>query len=335
MELCSRNDIYTFNGIRCGRIERMELSKAASALVLAVLVVSVLATTHPVQRVRGSVGPNIDVYSGKGGVGPSTPCDDYYLAEKMVLFANATYSDWPESPRDVAFQMMDPNGTTVAILYSRTDEFGIANVNWSLPYTDGELFGNWTIVGTVSIEGVAVNDTLPFQYLLHEHVVQVASLMSDKTIVGQGFPLLMNASLFNLSNTTAECYVTVFANDTVIVNQTEFSVPSQGFGTFTFAWNTSGFAFGNYTFTAFAEPVPGPICANNHPAVNWAVVTILGDLNADFLVDIFDALIIAGSFCSITGYALRNPNADINNDHVVDIYDALLLASNFGKSARV
>lgn len=310
----------------------MWLCKAASAFVLTMFVVSVLAVTHPVQRVRGSGGPNVDVYSDRGGAGPSTLCDDYYLAERMVLFAKATYADWPEFQKDVAFQIMDPDGTTVAILYSRTDEFGIASVNWSLPYTEGELFGNWTIVGTVNIEGVAVIDTLIFEYLLHGHVVQVTSLMSDKTICGRGSPLLLNVSLFNLSNTTAGCYVTVFANDTVIVNQTEFSVPDHGFAMFTSPWNISSFAFGNYTLTAFAEPVPGPICNDSVPAVNWVVVTILGDVNADFEVDVFDALVIARSFCSTIGCDMRNPNADINNDHVVDIYDALLLANNYGKS---
>jgi hypothetical protein len=260
------------------------------------------------------------------------PCDDYYLAEKMVLFANATYADWPESQIDVAFQIIDPDKIIVAILYSRTDEFGIASVNWSLPCTEGELFGNWTIVVTVNIAEVAVNDTLPFQYLLHEHVVQVTSLMIGKTICCQGFPLLLNLSLFDLSNTTAECYVTIFANDTVIVNQTEFSVPAHGLSIFVYPWNTSGFAYGNYTLTAYAEPVQGSICVDNVPAVNWIVVTIMGDVNADFQVDIFDAVIIAMSFCSILNCALRNPNADINNDHVVDIYDAMLLANNFGKS---
>jgi hypothetical protein len=287
-----------------------------------------------VQKVGGSVGPNLDVYSDRGGVGPSMPCDDYYLAEKMVLFANATYSGWPETQRDVAFQIIDPSKATVAILYSRTDEFGLASVNWSLPRTEGELFGNWTIVGTVNINGVAFFDTLPFQYRLHEHIVQVKNLITVKTVCGQGSPLLLNVSLFNLSNTTAVSYVTVFASDTVIVNQTELSVPGQSLDILTYAWNTSGFAFGNYTLTAYAEPVPGSICADSVPAVNWGIVTIMGDVNADFQVDIFDALVIARSFCSILDCSLQNPNADINNDHVVDIYDAMLLASNYGKSAR-
>ncbi len=312
----------------------MRLSKAASALILAAFLVSIFTMTHLVQGASGLGSPNLDVFSDKGGRGLNIPCDDYYLGERMPLFANATYAGWPESGKDVAFQIMDPSGTTMAILYSRTDEFGIASVNWSLPYTEGELFGNWTIVGTVNIEGVGVTDALTFQYRLHGHVVEVTSLVPGKTICGQGFPLLLNVSLFDLNSTTATCYVTVFANDSAIVNQTEFSVPGQSLGIFAYAWNTAGFAFGNYTLTAYAEPVPGSICADSVPAVNWVVVTIMGDVNADFQVDIFDALLIARSFCSILDCALRNPNADINNDHVVDIYDAMLLASNYGKSAH-
>lgn len=38
---------------------------------------------------------------------------------------------------------------------------------------------------------------------------------------------------------------------------------------------------------------------------------------------------------SITIDGKGHPNVDINNDNIVDIYDALILAGNFGKSVQI
>jgi hypothetical protein len=58
-------------------------------------------------------------------------------------------------------------------------------------------------------------------------------------------------------------------------------------------------------------------------------VTIPGDIKADFVVDIFDAIMLARAFNAIPASSNWNPNADIDNDYVVDIYDAIILASHF------
>jgi hypothetical protein len=58
---------------------------------------------------------------------------------------------------------------------------------------------------------------------------------------------------------------------------------------------------------------------------------ILGDLNGDDNVDIFDSLIMSTLFGSKFGDARWNSLADIKKDNIVDIYDAIMLAQNFGK----
>jgi hypothetical protein len=40
-----------------------------------------------------------------------------------------------------------------------------------------------------------------------------------------------------------------------------------------------------------------------------------------------------GVFGSRSGNLDWNPNADINSDNIVDIYDAIILAGNYGKTA--
>ena len=56
-----------------------------------------------------------------------------------------------------------------------------------------------------------------------------------------------------------------------------------------------------------------------------------GDINGDGVVDILDALLLAGAFLSRPGSPRWNPNADLNNDGIIDIFDALLLALHFGQ----
>jgi hypothetical protein len=63
-------------------------------------------------------------------------------------------------------------------------------------------------------------------------------------------------------------------------------------------------------------------------------LTIPGDIKGDFVVDIYDAIMLAGAYNSVPTSFNWNANADINNDNVVDIYDAIILAGNYGKTVQ-
>jgi parallel beta-helix repeat protein len=58
---------------------------------------------------------------------------------------------------------------------------------------------------------------------------------------------------------------------------------------------------------------------------------ILGDINLDGIVDIYDAIILAGAYNSGPGEQNWNPSADINGDGTVDIYDAIILAGHYNQ----
>jgi len=61
--------------------------------------------------------------------------------------------------------------------------------------------------------------------------------------------------------------------------------------------------------------------------------SLIGDINGDGAVDIYDAILLAATY-NITPGGLRwDSRADLNQDKVVDIYDAILLASHYGESA--
>ena len=61
---------------------------------------------------------------------------------------------------------------------------------------------------------------------------------------------------------------------------------------------------------------------------------LIGDINGDGIVDIFDVVILAKAFGSEPGDPEWNPAADLNNDDIVDIFDVVTIAKEFGKSAE-
>jgi hypothetical protein len=66
------------------------------------------------------------------------------------------------------------------------------------------------------------------------------------------------------------------------------------------------------------------------------VKAIVGDLNHDNIVDIFDAEYAAKAFGSHPGDPNWNPDADLDHEppstDTIDIFDLILLASHFGQT---
>jgi len=62
----------------------------------------------------------------------------------------------------------------------------------------------------------------------------------------------------------------------------------------------------------------------------YTFAPILGDINGDGTVDIFDIVIIATAFGASPSDPNWDPRADLNGNSFVDILDAVMLAVNFG-----
>jgi PKD repeat protein len=57
---------------------------------------------------------------------------------------------------------------------------------------------------------------------------------------------------------------------------------------------------------------------------------VIGDINGDGVVDIYDAISLSNAYNSSPGKSNWNPKADFNGDGFVDIYDAIILANHYG-----
>jgi len=72
----------------------------------------------------------------------------------------------------------------------------------------------------------------------------------------------------------------------------------------------------------------------NHLSFFGIMRTLVGDINHDLAVDIYDAIILSGAFGSRPGDPRWNPSADMNNDCIADIFDAIMLANHFGQTLK-
>jgi parallel beta-helix repeat protein len=88
-----------------------------------------------------------------------------------------------------------------------------------------------------------------------QHDVGITDVTPSGTIVGQGFSLNITVATFNYGIYTETCNITVYANTTAIASQ-NVSITSRNSTTITFAWNTTGWAIGNYTISANTTIVP-------------------------------------------------------------------------------
>ena len=203
------------------------------------------------------------------------------------------------------------------------------NTTWTFTPTSA---GSYTVYVEVtdSVGAQATYNTV--NVTVNTHDVAVTNVTTSKTVVGQGYGLNVTVTAADLGDYSETFTVTVYANTTSIASQ-NVTLSSGNSTDITFTWNTTNFAYGNYTISAYAWPVPGETnMANNNFTGGNVTVTIPGDINGDGTVDIYDAIILSAAYGSTPGSKNWNPNADINGDGIVDIYDAIILASAYGST---
>lgn len=161
--------------------------------------------------------------------------------------------------------------------------------------------------------------------------IAVKRVALSKSAIALGSPLHVDVTVENQGEDGETLNITFYANATAIGTLANTTLLSSL--TLTFTWNTSGFALGNYILMTYVCPVPGEIDEDDNTWIESLVVSILGDVNGDFIVDVFDVVITATAFGSKSGDEDWNGNVDFNDDNLIDIFDVVTIAGNFGKTA--
>ena len=160
--------------------------------------------------------------------------------------------------------------------------------------------------------------------------VGITGFAISKTVAGQGYNLTISTMMFNYGNSTENFNLTVYANATIIY-ETTVNLTSRNSTTITLAWNTTSLTKGYYTIWVYAEPVPGETDTTDNTFVYGLItVTIPGDVDGDFDVDIYDVVKITSIYGSTRSDPEFNPNSDLDDDGEITIYDVVRCTSHYG-----
>jgi parallel beta-helix repeat protein len=172
------------------------------------------------------------------------------------------------------------------------------------------------------------------------HDLGVTNVATSKTgcwpvpTVGRGYPTKLTTKILNYGIYDETSWLAIYANTSLVQPKMNITLAARSSVNITVLFNTSGLAYGNYTIAAAVDAVPNETdTADNALSGDWIIVTIPGDLNGDFKVDLKDLVLLANYYVLIYPPPPRrwNPNADINGNGVVDLADLVIMANHYGQ----
>jgi len=165
------------------------------------------------------------------------------------------------------------------------------------------------------------------------HDIAVINLTISKTIVGQTYVAYINVTVENQGDFSESFNVSVFANSTLLIGSNEVILQNGSSTLKTITWDTSSFNLGNYEVSAYVEPIPGEVDIEDNSLIGPLVtVSIPGDMDRDFDVDIFDIIRLCRPPCWIPeGCPPPPPELDIDSDGDLDIFDIVIACMHYGE----
>jgi hypothetical protein len=109
-----------------------------------------------------NVGWAIDLFNQRGGQGRNVEGGPVNPGEKAILFAFVTYNEEPVQSVLVAFEVKNPDNSTVIFGTAQTNSTGYASLNFSITSSVFPHNGLWTAIATASPTQTTVVDVMPF-----------------------------------------------------------------------------------------------------------------------------------------------------------------------------
>lgn len=277
-----------------------------------------------------------------------TDTADNTLSDGSVRVAGApaaSFTYWPEFPQPNNIMTFNatlsaPNGGTII---NYTWNFGDTNItSTSDPIITHIYISSGSCNVTLKVtddEGLA--DMTWKEIPVHTHDLAVISVNLSKTVVGQGYSACINVTVENQGDTVESFNLTLYADlnasstgdEQIIASQTIHDLKNRTLITIIFAWNTTGIGFGNYSLWAYAALVLGETdIADNALLGSWICISIPGDINGDWKVNLKDIYAVARAYGSHPDHARWDPVCDINSDLKVDLRDYYIACRNYGKT---
>jgi hypothetical protein len=257
-----------------------------------------------------------------------------------------------------AIVMPPTNDTEFTVLMSVNDTEGVlwVSVQYYPPAEPITIFENETLVTVwfmIQSYGQTLLDLYDTQVSdplggLMSHVVEdgfFATLIRDVAIVDvkvtsnnvvyAGRIVTINVTAMNRGNMTTETFDVTAYYDANPIGTQSITLGPWSNGTLIFYWNTSGLTpCDNFTISAYAHPVPYEInLGNNNFVDGWVMIKMLGDIDGDGDVDIYDVVATVNAYGSKPGDPNWNPDCDLAQPwDFINIFDIVTVCSMYGKS---
>jgi hypothetical protein len=164
-------------------------------------------------------GAMIDVFTQKepySGRGPNQPSDAFAPQEEVILYAYVTYDLDPVEGKSVAFEVVDPMNNSVIYRVENTNASGIAEVRFRMP--TNATFGEWYVIGTVSVLERTLWDTLTFKvgWLVGITEIQATNVFGESAMAfRRGESVYFNVTIDNITFIDKKVTLTITVYDVV------------------------------------------------------------------------------------------------------------------------
>lgn len=161
--------------------------------------------------------------------------------------------------------------------------------------------------------------------------VGIMASVSKKTIIAEGYyaNATMNVTIINYGLQT-ETFTFTSQIYTTVQNQT-VTLESRNSITFTFTFNTTDLPKGIYIMGAYITPVQDETYMVDNNYTQQIIITIPGDVDGDFEVDIYDVTAICICYDSKIGEPNYYPNYDVDGNGIIDIFDVTTACITYGQ----